>query len=72
MVKTIETGERPRLGSISLGYTREQVDAIKQLRQGKDNYERLGIRHGASRYVPEPETFQNSQKSIILGTYHQI
>ena len=51
MAVTIEIGEKPKLGSPSLGYTKEQSDAIRQLKQGKDNYERLGIRFGASRYV---------------------
>ena len=39
------------MSSSSLGYTKEQADAIKQLKQGKDNFERLGIRFGASRQV---------------------
>jgi len=45
---TVESGIRPSMSSSSLGYTKEQADAIKQLKQGKDNFERLGIRFGAS------------------------
>ena len=32
-----------------LGYTREQMDAIKQLKNAKDNYSCLNLSYGASR-----------------------
>lgn len=48
MIHTIENGQKPKLGSVPLGYTREQTDAIRQIKQGKDNYDRLGLRSGAT------------------------
>lgn len=35
----------------TLGWTKEQSDAIQRLINGKDNYDRLGLHNGASRSV---------------------
>eukprot|EP00794_Sanderia_malayensis_P012153 gene12153-13407_t len=48
MVHTIEHGGKPKLGSMALGYTKEHIEAIRQLKNGKDNFDRLGLRPGAT------------------------
>ena len=50
VVGTVENGGRiPQ--TIQLGYTKEQVDAIQRLKNAKNDYERLGLSPGASKYV---------------------
>ena len=36
---------------MQLGYTKEQVDAIQRLKNAKNDWERLGLYPGASKYV---------------------
>ena len=52
MLATIENGCKPVQvnASTSLGYTIEQAEAIHRLKSAKDNYERLGLTAGATRY----------------------
>jgi len=45
----IETGKRPNSSRGVLGYTREQMDAMKQLKNAKDNYGCLNLSYGATR-----------------------
>ena len=47
----IENGGKPQRVTTTLGYTKEQSSAIQMLINGKDNYERIGLHYGASRYV---------------------
>ena len=51
VLATIENGGKPVQvnASTTLGYTKEQAEAIHRLRTAKDNYERLGLTAGASR-----------------------
>ena len=50
IVLTVENGgQRPQL-TTSLGYTREQADAIQKLKHAKDDYQRLGLPYSATRY----------------------
>ena len=44
-------GQRPQV-TTSLGYTREQAEAIQKLKHAKDDYQRLGLSYGATRYIP--------------------
>lgn len=37
----------------TLGYSKEQADAIQKLRNAKNDYERLGLPPGATKYVNE-------------------
>lgn len=48
----VENGGNPvKLDTTTtLGYTKEQADAIQRLKSAKDNYDRLGLQAGASRY----------------------
>ncbi|XP_057311967.1 dnaJ homolog subfamily C member 27-like [Hydractinia symbiolongicarpus] len=48
LTQVIETGERPKNVAATLGYTKEQMDAIQKLKTCKDNYSRLGLSYGAS------------------------
>ena len=51
VLATIENGGKPVQvnASTTLGYTKEQAEAIHRLKTAKDNYERLGLTAGASR-----------------------
>ncbi|XP_020631140.1 dnaJ homolog subfamily C member 27-like [Orbicella faveolata] len=51
VLATIENGGKPVQvnASTTLGYTKEQAEAIHRLKTAKDNYERLGLTTGASR-----------------------
>ena len=51
VIKTIENGGKATRVTTTVGYTKEQADAIQRLVNGKDNYERLGLHYGASRWV---------------------
>ena len=52
VLATIENGGKPVQvnASTTLGYTKEQAEAIHRLKSAKDNYERLGLTAGATRY----------------------
>ena len=49
IIKTIENGGKAPRVTTTVGYTKEQAEAIQRLVNAKDNYERLGLRYGASR-----------------------
>ena len=51
VLATIENGGKPvQLNAYTtLGYTKEQAEAIHRLKTAKDNFERLGLTAGASR-----------------------
>ena len=51
VLATVENGGKPVHvnASTTLGYTKEQAEAIHRLKTAKDNYERLGLTAGASR-----------------------
>ena len=51
VVSTSENGGRRLPAVTQLGYTKEQAEAIRQLKSAKDNYERLGVPPGASKFV---------------------
>ena len=47
----IENGGKLPPCTMQLGYTKEQVDAIQRLKNAKNDWERLGLYPGASKYV---------------------
>ena len=51
VLSTIENGGKPvQLNApTTVGYTKEQAEAIQRLKTAKDNYERLGLTAGASK-----------------------
>ncbi|XP_070534552.1 dnaJ homolog subfamily C member 27-like [Ptychodera flava] len=49
VVKAFENGGKAERIATTLGYTKEQVEAVQRLRNSKDNYERLGLLPGASK-----------------------
>ena len=49
VIKTIENGGKAARVTTTVGYTKEQAEAIQRLVKAKDNYERLGLHYGASR-----------------------
>ncbi|CAB4034229.1 dnaJ homolog subfamily C member 27-like, partial [Paramuricea clavata] len=51
VIRTIENGGKAArvTTSTTVGYTKEQAEAIQRLVNAKDNYERLGLHYGASR-----------------------
>jgi len=51
VLATIENGGKAVQvkASTTVGYTKEQAEAIHRLKTAKDNYERLGLTTGASR-----------------------
>lgn len=51
VLATIENGGKPVQlnAATTLGYTKEQAEAIHRLKTAKDNFERLGLTAGASR-----------------------
>lgn len=53
ILKTNETGSRPKPMQTQLGYTKEQVDVVQRLRNAKDNYERLGLPISATKWEKE-------------------
>ena len=50
VIKTIENGGKAARVTTTVGYSKEQAEAIQRLVNAKDNYERLGLHYGASRY----------------------
>ena len=51
VVGAIENGGKLPPCTMQLGYTKEQVDAIQRLKNAKNDWERLGLYPGASKYV---------------------
>ena len=51
VVGAIENGGKLQPSTLQLGYTKEQVDAIQRLKNAKNDWERLGLYPGASKYV---------------------
>lgn len=51
VLTTIENGGKPVQlnAATTVGYTKEQAEAIQRLKTAKDNYERLGLTAGASK-----------------------
>ncbi|XP_038051539.1 dnaJ homolog subfamily C member 27-like [Patiria miniata] len=49
LVTAYENGGRAVRITTTLGYTKEQVEAIQRLKNSKNDYERLGLRQGASK-----------------------
>ena len=49
VIKTIENGGKAARVTTTVGYSKEQAEAIQRLVKAKDNYERLGLHYGASR-----------------------
>ena len=49
IIKTMESGGKAARVTTTVGYTKEQAEAIQRLVNAKDNYERLGLHFGASR-----------------------
>ena len=47
----IENGGKLQPSTMQLGYTKEQVDAVQRLKNAKNDWERLGLYPGASKYV---------------------
>ena len=50
VIKTVENGGKAARVTTTVGYSKEQAEAIQRLVNAKDNYERLGLHYGASRY----------------------
>jgi len=48
IIGALENGGKPVPVESTLGYTKEQAEAIHKIKNAKDNYERLGLRPGAS------------------------
>ncbi len=46
----MENGGKAARVTTTVGYSKEQAEAIQRLVNAKDNYERLGLHYGASRY----------------------
>jgi len=62
IVLTVENGgQRPQV-TTSLGYTREQAEAIQRLKHAKDDYQRLGLTYGATRCIISYIYFQCAAK----------
>jgi len=51
VVTAVENGGKRVPIVTQLGYTREQIDAIQRLKNAKSDFERLGLRDGASKLV---------------------
>ncbi|XP_077990113.1 dnaJ homolog subfamily C member 27-like [Glandiceps talaboti] len=49
VVKAFENGGKAERITTTLGYTKEQVEAVQRLKSSRDNYERLGLQPGASK-----------------------
>lgn len=49
VLNMVENGGKLKLPSTQLGYSKEQAEAIYQLKNAKDNYERLGLIPGATK-----------------------
>eukprot|EP00057_Strongylocentrotus_purpuratus_P033031 XP_789860.1 PREDICTED: dnaJ homolog subfamily C member 27 [Strongylocentrotus purpuratus] len=49
LLTAFENGGRAERIATTLGYTKEQVEAIQRLKTSKNNYERLGLPHNASK-----------------------
>lgn len=53
VVMAFENGGKRVPVQTTLGYSKEQADAIQKLRNAKNDYERLGLPPGATKYVNE-------------------
>lgn len=51
VVTACKNGGRKVPITTQLGYTKEQVDTIQRLKNGKTDYEKMGLYHGANKYV---------------------
>ena len=51
LVQVLETGVKPQTTYTTLGYTPEQEEVIRKLKNSKSNYERLGLTANCSRYA---------------------
>jgi len=60
IVQVLETGSRPKSAGITLGYSKEQVDVIKKLRDAKDNYSRLDVQQ------------RNCSKEDVTKSYRKL
>lgn len=49
VLNTLENGGKRQPVTVQLGYTKEQAEAIQRLKNSKDNFDRLGLRPGASK-----------------------
>ena len=64
VVGAVENGGKRAIG-VTLGYTREQADAIQRLKSSKSDHERLGLNHGASKLVSFSAYLSNNHKKIF-------
>jgi DnaJ family protein C protein 27 len=46
----LENGGKRQPIKTQLGYSKEQAEAIQRLKTAKDNYDRLGLQPGATKY----------------------
>lgn len=44
-------GKRP-VSEVSVGFTKEQADTIRRIRNSKDSWDMLGVKPGATRSAP--------------------
>lgn len=51
VVTAAENGGKKVPFQTQLGYTKDQIEAIQRLKNAKGDYERLGLRDGASKYL---------------------
>lgn len=49
VVTAVRNGGRRAPITTQLGYTKEQVDTIQRLKQGKTDYEKMGLYYGANK-----------------------
>ena len=67
----MENGGKKLPFATQLGYTKEQVDAIQRLKGANNDFDRLGVRPGASKYVQLQHILKIVQKErIACGTNH--
>ena len=60
VIKNVRYG-KPKIGSVNLGYTREQADIIVRIKNSKDDYDILGV----SRSSP-PDEVKKAYKKLCL------
>lgn len=51
LLEISESGGKKAPVNTNVGFTREQADAILRIKNGRDNYEKLGVHHTATRWV---------------------